>query len=128
VAYTVLFLPLAFVSVHPSVAQLSPRIEEAARSLGKRPFGVFRTVTLPLVARGLGAAGALVFLSSVTELTATLLTRPTGTETLATQFFAYTRALAYGAAAPYALVMIGLSVLPALVLVRRLDVLADRGV
>ena len=35
-------------------------------------------MTLPLVAPGLGAAFCLVFLSAVTELTATLILIPTG--------------------------------------------------
>ena len=41
-------------------------------------------VTLPLILPGLGAAAALVFLATVTELTATLLLAPIGTQTLAT--------------------------------------------
>jgi iron(III) transport system permease protein len=69
-------------------------------------------------------AAALVFLTSVTELTATLLLRPTGTETLATQFWVYTDALAWGAAAPFAAVMIGISAIPTYLLIRRLDAFA----
>ena len=124
VAYTVLFLPLALVAVQPTVAQLTPALEEAARSLGSRPWAVLRRVTLPLLAPGLAVAGALVFLTSVTELTATLLLRPTGTETLATQFWIYTDALAWGAAAPFAAVMIGISAIPTYLLIRRLDAFA----
>ena len=45
-------------------------------------------VTLPRILPGLGAAAALVFLATVTELTATLLLAPIGTQTLATQFWA----------------------------------------
>ena len=41
----------------------------------------------PLLAPGLGAGAALVFLAVVTELTATLLLAPTGTTTLATAFW-----------------------------------------
>ena len=85
---------------------------------------MLRRVALPLLAPGLAAAGALVFLTSVTELTATLLLRPTGTETLATQFWIYTDGLAYGAAAPYAAVMVGISAIPTYLLVRRLDAIA----
>ena len=54
---------------------------------------MWRRVTLPLIAPGLAAAFALVFISSATELTATLLLRPTGVNTLATQFWAYTTEL-----------------------------------
>ena len=124
VAYTVLFLPLALVAMQPTVAQLTPELEEAARSLGSRPRAILRRVTLPLLAPGLAVAAALVFLTSVTELTATLLLRPTGTETLATQFWVYTDALAWGAAAPYAAVMIGISAIPTYLLIRRLDAFA----
>jgi iron(III) transport system permease protein len=125
VAYATLFLPLALVAVRPSVAQVTPGIEEAARSLGKRPAQVLWTVTLRMITPGLGAAAALVFLSSVTELTATLLLRPTGTETLATQFWLYTSGLAYGAAAPYAAVMVAISAIPTFLLIRRRG--EDRG-
>ena len=112
-AYAILFLPLALIAVEPVVAQLTPALEDAARSLGARPRALLRRVTRsPLLAPGLAVAGALVFLTSVTELTATLLLRPTGTETLATQFWIYADALAFGAAAPFAAMMVGVSASP----------------
>jgi iron(III) transport system permease protein len=123
-AYAVLFLPLALIAIEPAVARLTPTLEDAARSLGSRPAAVLRRVVLPLLAPGLAAAAALVFLSSVTELTATLLLRPIGTETLATQFWVYTDGLAYGAAAPFAALMVGISAVPTYLLVRRLDAMA----
>jgi iron(III) transport system permease protein len=124
-AYAVLFFPLALIAIRPSIAQASPRLEEAARSLGQPPLSVFRRVTLPLIAPGLAAAVSIVFLSSVTELTATLVLRPTGTETLATRFWTYSSGLAYGAAAPYAALMIAISALPTYLLVRWFDALAE---
>ena len=125
-AYAVLFFPLALIAIRPSVAQASPRLEEAARSLGQPPLAVFRRVTLPLIAPGLAAAVSIVFLSSVTELTATLVLRPTGTETLATRFWTYSSGLAYGAAAPYAALMIAISAVPTYFLVRWFDALWRR--
>jgi iron(III) transport system permease protein len=124
IAYAVLFFPLALIAIRPSVAQASPRLEDAARSLGQPPITVFRRVTLPLIAPGLAAAASIVFLSCVTELTATLVLRPTGTETLATQFWMYSSGLAYGAAAPYAALMIAISAVPTYFLVRWFDALA----
>jgi iron(III) transport system permease protein len=118
-AYAILFLPLAVVGVRGAVAQASPRLEEVGRSLGSRPAQVFARVTLPLISRGLAAAFALVFISSSTELTATLLLRPTGVNTLATQFWTYTTNFAYGAAAPYAGLMVAISAVPAYLLSRR---------
>ena len=125
IAYGVLCLPLALVTLQPTVARLSPSLEEAARSLGQRPSGVLRRIIIPMILPGLGAAAALVFLTCVTELTATLLLRPTGTETLATQFWLYTSGLAYGAAAPYAAMMVLLSGIPTYLLIRRLGTLGD---
>ena len=73
---------------------------------------MFIRVTLPLIAPGLLAGFCLVFLTAVTELTATLVLAPIGVETLATQFWAYQSEVAYGAAAPYALVIVALAVIP----------------
>ncbi len=123
VAYAILFLPLAVVGVRSAMAQAPPSLEEVGRSLGRRPASVWRRVTLPLIAPGLGAAFALVFISAATELTATLLLRPTGVNTLATQFWAYTSEFSYGAAAPYAALMVAISAIPAYLLSRRMKTL-----
>ena len=121
VGYAILFLPLALIAIRGPIAQLAPRMEDVARSLGLGPLRAFARTTLPMLRSGLGAAAGLVFLSTVTELTGTLLLRPTGTETLATQFWTYTANLAYGAAAPYAAIMVAIAALPAYLLIRRLD-------
>jgi iron(III) transport system permease protein len=127
VGYAILFLPLAVVGVRAAMALASPRLEEVGRSLGCRPASVWLRVTLPLIAPGLGAAFALVFISSATELTATLLLRPTGVNTLATQFWIYTTDFSYGAAAPYAALMVAISAIPAYLLSRRMSALARLG-
>lgn len=127
VAYAILFLPLAVVGVRAALALAPPRLEEVARALGRRPASVWLTVTLPLIAPGLGVAFLLVFISSCTELTATLLLHPTGVNTLATQFWSYTSGFAYGAAAPYAAAIVGISAIPAYLLSRRMGALAARA-
>lgn len=105
-AYAILFLPMALIAVRSALMQAPPRLTEVARALGVRPVSALRRVTLPLIAPGLGAGAALVFLSVVTELTATLLLAPIGTNTLATQVWSHSAELSYGAAAPFAAVMI----------------------
>ncbi len=127
VAYAVLFLPLAVIGVRSSMGQAPTRLEEIGRSLGRRPVSVWLRVTLPLIAPGLLAAFALVFISSATELTATLLLRPTGVNTLATQFWVYSTDFAYGAAAPYAALMVAISAIPAYLLSRRMLTLDRRA-
>jgi iron(III) transport system permease protein len=118
VAYTVRFLPRAVVSSRAALAQAAPVLEDVAHALGQGPLATFRRVTLPLMGPGLGAGAALVFLAVATELTATLLLAPIGTQTLATQFWSASSSLAYGAAAPYAALMILVS-LPATYLLTR---------
>lgn len=118
VAYGVLFLPRALVSVRSSLEHAPPVLDEVARSLGQSSWQTFRRVTLPLVAPGIGAGAALVFLAVSTELTATLILAPTGTQTLATQFWSASSEARYGAAAPYALLLV-LASLPATLLLSR---------
>jgi iron(III) transport system permease protein len=119
IAYAIVFLPLALVSVRSALMQAQKRLEEGARSLGLNWFQVLVRVTLPLAAPGLGAAAALVFIAVVTELTATLLLAPIGTQTLATQIWADTSTLAFAAAAPYAAVLAVVSMAASWLLARR---------
>jgi len=121
VAYAIMFFPLALVGVRTSVAQAPAGLEDVARSLGQNRLAVFWRVTRPLVTPGLTAAFCLVFLSAVTELTATLILVPTGVQTLATQFWNYQQNLAYGQAAPFALLMIAIAAVPSYVLGRFFD-------
>jgi iron(III) transport system permease protein len=127
IAYAILFFPLALVGVRASVAQAPVGLEEVGRSLGRRRSSVLWRVTLPLLAPGLAAAFSLVFLSAVTELTATLILIPTGVQTLATQFWAYQQNLSYGQAAPFALAIIAIAALPSYVLGRFFERLPSRG-
>ena len=117
--YVVLFLPRALVSVRATLELAPRRLEEAAESLGCSPLTAVVRVTAPLALPGLATSVALVSLATATELTATLLLAPLGTTTLATKFWSEASAVAYGAAAPYALAMVLLSI-PATWLLGRL--------
>ncbi|MGH3151424.1 MAG: ABC transporter permease, partial [Streptosporangiaceae bacterium] len=116
--YAIMFFPLALVGVKASLVRAPASLDEVARSLGQRRLAVLLRVTVRLAGPGLVAAFCLVFLSAVTELTATLLLIPTGTQTLATQFWAYESNLSYSQAAPFALVMIIVAAVPSYVLGR----------
>lgn len=109
-AYVLMFLPRALVSLRSGLAQVPPGLEEASMSLGVSPARSFVRVTLRLVAPAAGAGAALVFVAVATELTATLLLAPTGTRTLAMRFWSLSSELDYAAAAPYALVLVALSI------------------
>jgi iron(III) transport system permease protein len=121
ICYAIMFFPLALVGVKASLARAPASLDEMARSLGQSRLATAWRVTLRLAGPGLAAAFCLVFLSVVTELTATLLLIPTGVQTLATQFWAYEQNLSYGQAAPFALVMIAVAAVPSYVLGRFFD-------
>lgn len=117
-AYTIVFLPRAMVSLRAGLAAAPPELSEAARSLGLRGPATFVRVVVPLMGPSVLTGFVLVALAVSTELTATLLLAPTGTDTLALAFWRETSELDYAAASPYAAVMIALSV-PLTMLLRR---------
>jgi iron(III) transport system permease protein len=128
-AYAVLFLPLAVGAVRTGVAHAPPVLEDVARSLGVGRWETGRRVTVPLAAPGILAGTALVFLTCAKELPATLLLRPTGMDTLATELWTRTEVAAYAAAAPYAAVLLVVAAIPAVVLdrfLRQTDVGGER--
>ncbi len=112
VAYAVLFLPQAIGSERTSFMQIPPSLEEAGRSLGQRPLAVFRRVTLPLLRPGIMAAGAMVFLTCMKELPATLILSPIGFETLAADIWANISEAFFARAAVPTLLLILLSSVP----------------
>lgn len=112
IAYAALFIPQAVGTVRSSLLQVSPSLEEAARSLGERSTGVLRRVTLPLVSPGILAGAALVFLTCMKELPATLILSPTGFDTLSQAVWANISEAFFAQAALPTLLLILLSSLP----------------
>jgi iron(III) transport system permease protein len=108
-AYVVRFFPQALSGVESAIAQVNPRVEEASRALGSGPLRTFARVTVPIARSGVLAGVALVFLSAMKELPATLLLRPIGFETLATEIWSLTQIGAYSRAAVPSLVLIAVS-------------------
>ncbi|MFN2466929.1 MAG: ABC transporter permease [Gaiellaceae bacterium] len=108
-AYVVRFFPQALAGTSSALQAVSPRLEEAARGLGRSPRSAFASVTAPLARPGLLAGAALVFLSTMKELPATLLLRPIEFETLATEIWRFTSLGLYSRAAPPALLLIAVS-------------------
>jgi len=86
-AYGVLFLPASVGALRSSLLQVSPRVEEAAQSLGRSQWKVIFSVTVPLVMPGVFAGGAMVFLLTMKELPATLILSPIGYRTLSSSIW-----------------------------------------
>lgn len=111
-AFVVRFLPQAMQAGEASLSLVSPRIDEAARSLGYPPWKVMLNVILPNMLPGVLAGGALVFVSSIKELPATLMLRPPGFDTLAVRVYFEAHEALYHFAAPGALLIILASIIP----------------
>ena len=126
-AYAILFLPFALVGVRSALSQVQLGLEEAGRSLGLGWFAVTVRVLAPLAGPGVGAGAAMVFVFVATELTATLLLAPIGTRTLATEVWANTTSLAFAAAAPFAAMMLAISLLSTWLLAHRFGAAAFPG-
>jgi iron(III) transport system permease protein len=109
VALALHLLAEALGPIRSALYQAPPRLEEAARSLGRGALGAFGSVTLPLVRRGIVAGAALVFLSAMKELPVTLLLAPAGYRTLAMGVWSATREAVFAQAAPFALVLVAFS-------------------
>ncbi len=105
-AYVIMFLPRALVSLRASIAQVPVELEQAAASLGRSPGNALWSTTVRLAAPGAAAGVALSSLGIMNELTATQMLAPNGTRTLAMAFWALTSEIDYAGAAPYAVLMV----------------------
>ncbi|MDR2743794.1 MAG: molybdate ABC transporter permease subunit [Desulfovibrio sp.] len=86
VAATVVVFPLIYKSARAALEQVSPHLENAARTLGASEWRVFVSVSLPLAWRGVFAGLMLAFARGMGEFGATLMIAgniPGKTQTLA---------------------------------------------
>ena len=111
-AYVIRFLPEALGTIRSSMMQVNPAVEEAAHSLGRSSLSVLATITFPLIRPGLVVGGALVFLTAMKELPATLILSPIGFNTLATEMWAATDEAFFARAAVPGLILILVSAIP----------------
>jgi iron(III) transport system permease protein len=126
-AYVLRHMPQAVRASESAIGRLSPALEEAARTLGRTSLQTLFQVTIPLVFPGLLAGGALVFLTSLKELPATLLLRPAGFDTLAVRVWMWAEEGFYMQAAPAALLLVLVSAIPLSFLLRREQIFHERA-
>jgi iron(III) transport system permease protein len=109
VAYALHFLAEAIGPIRTALYQAPPRLEEAARTLGRSPLGAFFAATFPLLRKGVLVSIALVFLSAMKELPLTFLLSPVGFDALALKVWGYANEALFAGAAPFALAIMGVS-------------------
>lgn len=71
-SYFVRNLPFVVKTSESVLYQIHPALEEAAISLGARPFRTFLIVTTPLMVGGIASGATLAFLNSMTDLSSTI--------------------------------------------------------
>ena len=71
-AHLAITYPYFVRSMSAAVERISVDLEEASRTLGAKPLGVFRTIILPLTKYSILSGAIMVFTRSVSETGATL--------------------------------------------------------
>lgn len=115
-ACTIRFMALAEGAIRSGVEKLPPHLDEAARSLGQSPAQSARKVLLPLLKPAIFTAAVLVFVDTVKELSATILLRPFGFNTLATSVYENASRAAVADAGPAAILIILAALVPVVLL------------
>ncbi len=118
-ALIIKFLPLSLQSGEANFRLVAGSLEDAARNMGVSGLKLLKRVVLPLVLPGVLAGGALVFVSSMKELTTVLMLRPAGFDTLSIRVWLQASEGFYAEAAFPALILILVSLLPLKLLIDR---------
>jgi len=108
-AYIIRFVPQAVGTMKSSILQVDPKHVEAAKTMGDSSLRSFRRVVLPQITPGVIAGAALVFLTTMKELPATLLLKPLGGQTIVTYIWQVQEAAYYGQSAIPALILVCIS-------------------
>ena len=116
IAYTIRFLTVSLGALDAGFDRLSPNLDAASRTLGETAASTLRRVHLPLLVPPLGAATLLVFVDCMKELPATILLRPFNFDTLATHVYSYAALEQFDRAAPGALAIVLVGLVPILLL------------
>jgi iron(III) transport system permease protein len=118
-AYLVRFLAVALQTVEAGLAKVTPRMDDAARSLGATAGGVLARVHAPLLASSLAGAALLLFVDVMKELPATFALRPFNFDTLAIEAYNLAKDERLAEAAVPSLVIVAIGLVPVLIVVKR---------
>lgn len=115
-AYALRFFGIAQGALDSAFGRLSPNLPLAARSLGRTPWGMLRSVHLPLMRGSIASALLVVFVDCVKELPATLMLRPFNFNTLSTRVYELASLEHLSEAAPAALIVMAMGLAATLLL------------
>jgi len=92
IAMSVMSFPLLVRSVRTSFAEVNPRLEQIAATLGASPLRIFFVITIPLAYKGIVAGALLAFSRALGEFGATILLAgniPGETQTLSLAIYSF---------------------------------------
>lgn len=110
-AYFVRGVPLVSSAVEGSLRQMDPSLEDAARGLGASWSRTAWRVLLPAAKPGLIAGGTLAAITAVGEFVASVVLYTHHNRPMSVEILAQLRQLAFGSAAAYSVLVIGLVLL-----------------
>lgn len=105
-AYFVRGVPLVSTAIESSLRQLDPALEDAARGLGASWWLTMRRVILPAARPGLIAGALLAAVTAVGEFVASVVLYTHANRPISIEILAQLRALAFGTAAAYSVLLI----------------------
>lgn len=117
-AYLVRFMAVALNTVGSSFTKITPRMEEASRTLGHGPVTTGLRIHLPILSGGMLTAGLIVFVDVMKELPATLIMRPFNFDTLAIQAYNLAKDERLTQAATPSLVIVACGLIPIILMSR----------
>jgi iron(III) transport system permease protein len=120
-AYVVRFVVVAHGAVDGAMGRITPSMELAARTLGASRRRTLFNIHVPMIQGSVLTAAILIFVDTAKELPATLILRPFNFETLATTVYNAASREQLGEAAPAALAIVVIGLLPVLILARSLN-------
>ena len=110
-AYFVRGIPLVATAVEGSLRQMDPSLEDAARGLGASWWLTMRRVIIPAARPGLAAGAMLAAVAAVGEFVASVLLQTHANRPISMEILAQLRNFAFGTAAAYSVLLIGLVLL-----------------
>ncbi|MEO5589085.1 MAG: iron ABC transporter permease [Gemmatimonadaceae bacterium] len=105
-AYFVRNIPIVTTAVESSLRQMDASLEDAARGLGASWWLTMRRVILPAARPGLIAGGLLAAVTAVGEFVASVVLYTHSNRPISIEILAQLRALAFGTAASYSVLLI----------------------
>jgi iron(III) transport system permease protein len=105
-AYFIRGVPVVAAAVESSLKQLDPSLEDAARGLGASWWLTMKRVVLPAARPGLVAGALLAAVTAVGEFVASVVLYTHSNRPISIEILAQLRALAFGTAAAYSVLLI----------------------